>query len=180
MQPVSESRFVLHHVTRMIRRLHPGLLTKSWCLGAVLYPFVFTPSVCLFEMVSDPAPAPRSSSKWHCEQKKVFMKLLCDLMFMPIGGEGDGQMERKVERRWGPLLAVFKSENAKLARSVLQIHSGMRLKSDFNEKALQQKYQLSRQKYDEMKKRQKVGRQQLRGETGSAAEGQARQHARGH
>jgi hypothetical protein len=100
------------------------------------------------------------------------MKPLCDPMFMPIGGEGDGQMERKVERRWGPLLAAFKSENAKLASSVLQTHSGMRLKSDFNEKALQQKYQLFRQKYDEMKKRHKVGRHQLRGETGSAAEGQ--------
>jgi hypothetical protein len=34
MQPVSESRFVLHHVTRMTRRLHPGLLTKPWCLRA--------------------------------------------------------------------------------------------------------------------------------------------------
>jgi hypothetical protein len=44
----------------------------------------------------------------------------------------------------------------------------MRLKSDFNEKALQQKYELFRQKHDEMKKRHKVGRQQLRGETGSA------------
>jgi hypothetical protein len=52
------------------------------------------------------------------------------------------------------------------------MHSGMRLISDFNEKALQQKYQLFRQKYDERKKRHKVGRQQLRGETGSAAEGQ--------
>jgi hypothetical protein len=81
-------------------------------------------------------------------------------------------MERKVERHWGPLLAAFKSENAKLASSVLQTHSGMRLKTDFNEKAQQQKYQLFRQKYDEMKKRHKVGRHQLRGETGSAAEGQ--------
>jgi hypothetical protein len=34
MQPVSDSRFVLHNVTRMIGRLYPGLLTKSWCLGA--------------------------------------------------------------------------------------------------------------------------------------------------
>jgi hypothetical protein len=33
-------------------------------------------------------------------------------------------------------------------------------------------YQLFRQKYDEMKKQHEVGRHQLRGETGSAAEGQ--------
>jgi hypothetical protein len=39
----------------------------------------------------------------------------------------------------------------------LQTHSGMRLKSDFNGKVLQQTYQLFRQQYDVMKTQHKVG-----------------------
>jgi hypothetical protein len=81
-------------------------------------------------------------------------------------------MERKMERRWGPMLAEFKKANDSIVARVLQTTSGMKLKEDFNEKALQQMYGLFRVKYDSLKKKHKVARHQLSGETGSAAEGQ--------
>jgi hypothetical protein len=46
------------------------------------------------------------------------------------------------------------------------------MKIGFNEKALAQKYHLFRQKHDEVKKKHKVSRHLLRGETGAASKGQ--------
>jgi predicted small metal-binding protein len=51
--------------------------------------------------------------------------------------------------------------------------TGLGMKCDFRVKALQQKYALMSSKYKDLKRCCKAGRHELRGETGSAAEGEA-------
>jgi hypothetical protein len=53
----------------------------------------------------------KSNRKWHPEQEKLFVELLSLPEYKPIGGGGDGVMERKQDTRWAPLLAHFSLEN---------------------------------------------------------------------
>jgi hypothetical protein len=39
-------------------------------------------------------PGPKTSRKWHPQQEELLLKLLSMPEFNPIGGEGDGVMER--------------------------------------------------------------------------------------
>jgi hypothetical protein len=45
----------------------------------------------------------------------MYLDLLILPEFKPIGGDGDGVMERKEEARWAPLLARFLAANEWLA-----------------------------------------------------------------
>jgi hypothetical protein len=80
-------------------------------------------------------------------------------------------MERKVDVRWQPMLEEFQKANALLASS-RATSAGLRLKTDFDIKMLQRKWQTFRELYQKVKKECKVGRHQLPGETGAASEGQ--------
>jgi hypothetical protein len=46
------------------------------------------------------ASARKTSRKWHPDQEKLFLEHIVRSEFKPIGGQGDGVMERKVEARW--------------------------------------------------------------------------------
>lgn len=114
---------------------------------------------------------PKSSRKWHVEQEKLFLDLLIKHEYKPIGGLGDGVMERKEEARWGPLLERFLKDNQELA-STWKTFSSLALKQDFDIKMLKRKWDGFKQVYNKLKKDCKVGRHQLAGETGAAADGQ--------
>jgi hypothetical protein len=117
------------------------------------------------------ATASKASRKRHPEQEKLFFKCLCRPEFRPIGGGGDGVMERKVEARWMPLLVYFETEDGKLAERESTTCS-LRPKNDLYLKMLQRKWQNFKEMYAKLKKGCRVGRHQERGETGSAAAGQ--------
>jgi hypothetical protein len=90
----------------------------------LLSPRLLLPSVRLFAMPSQPA---QESRKWHFSQEKCFLDILCLPEFKPIGGDGDGVMERKDVARWTPLLERFSNENAQLVATAststnLQLH----------------------------------------------------------
>lgn len=113
----------------------------------------------------------KSSRKWHAEQEKLFSNPLIKPDYKPIGGMGDGVMERKEEARWGPLLECFMKDNQELA-SQCKTFSSLALKQDFYVKILKRKWESFKQQYNKLKKDCKVGRHQLVGETGAAAGGQ--------
>jgi hypothetical protein len=104
----------------------------------------------------------KRSRKWHPEQEQLFLDLLSRPEYRPIGGDGDGRMERKLEALWTPLLEAFKQQNATLAER-LQKSSGMKPKMDFDVKVLMRKWQTFRELYSRLKKESKVGRHQLQG-----------------
>jgi hypothetical protein len=80
-------------------------------------------------------------------------------------------MERKEEVRWAPLLQRFLAGNAKLVGEA-STSKGLPLKTDFDVKMLQRKWQAFKEQYQKLKRDCKVSRHLLSGETGSAAEGQ--------
>jgi hypothetical protein len=96
------------------------------------------------------ATASKGSRKWHPEQEKLFLKCLCRPEFRPIGGDGDGVMERKVEARWMPILVYFETENGRLAERE-STTSGLRLKHNFDLKMLQRKWQNFKEMYAKLK-----------------------------
>jgi hypothetical protein len=115
--------------------------------------------------------ADKSSVRWHPDQEKLFLELLSLPQYKRIGRDSDGMMGRKVETVWEPLLQRFSSTNEGLRAG--QTSTGLQMKTDFTAKALRQKFTLMSCKYKELKKACKVGRHELRGETGSTASGQA-------
>jgi hypothetical protein len=117
------------------------------------------------------AVSSKGSRKWHPDQERLLFECLIRPEFKPIGGDGDGVMERKVEARWMPLLEYFEKENGKLAER-LSTACGLRPKLDFDVKILQRKWQTFKELYARLKKECRVGRHQQQGETGAAAEGQ--------
>jgi hypothetical protein len=56
------------------------------------------------------------SLNWHPEQEKVLLELLSEYDLMPMDGKGDGQMERKLEAVWKPLLPLFIEKNTALCK----------------------------------------------------------------
>jgi hypothetical protein len=60
------------------------------------------------------ASEPIGSRKWSADQEKMYLDLLILSEFKPIGGDGDGVMERKAEARWAPILARFLAANESL------------------------------------------------------------------
>jgi hypothetical protein len=57
------------------------------------------------------AVASKGSRKWHPDQERLLLECLIRPELRPIGGDGDGVMERKVDARWMPLLEYFEKEN---------------------------------------------------------------------
>jgi hypothetical protein len=114
----------------------------------------------------------KASVRWHELQEVLFANLLCMPEFKPIGGDGDGVMARMVEKVWQPLLDKFLEENEKLVARAQTTSTGLSLKKEFNIKTLKKKYDLFRDRYTSLKRECNVGRHQLRGETGAAADGQ--------
>lgn len=60
------------------------------------------------------APLGKTSKRWHPEQEALFVDLLCLDVFNSIGGDADGQMLRKDDTVWSPLLTCFQEANAML------------------------------------------------------------------
>jgi hypothetical protein len=112
----------------------------------------------------------KSSLKWHPEQEKLFLELLSLPKYKPICGDGDGVMERKAQARWEPLLACFLGENRRLLAKQPKTPRGLGFREDFNVKGIQSKSMKDR--YTSCKRRFKVDRHQVRGETGAAADEQ--------
>jgi hypothetical protein len=92
----------------------PARLQRSCCFHNV-----FACLVCVYNLrvvlsVSDDremaSTEPVHSRKWNVDQESLFLELLVMPEFKPIGGDGDGIMERKDEVRWAPLLARFQAE----------------------------------------------------------------------
>jgi hypothetical protein len=135
----------------------------------LLSPRLLLPSVRLFAMPSQPA---QESRKWHFSQEKCFLDILCLPEFKPIGGDGDGVMERKDVARWTPLLERFSNENAQLVATA-STSTNVQLKTTFDVKMLQRKWQTFKETYQRMKREHKVSRHLLAGETGAAGERQA-------
>jgi hypothetical protein len=114
----------------------------------------------------------KSSRKWHPEQEKLFLELLSLPKYKPIGGDGDGVMERKAQARWEPLLACFLGENRRLLAKQPKTARGLGFREDFHVKGIQSKYKSMKDRYTSCKRQFKVDRHQVRGETGAAADGQ--------
>jgi hypothetical protein len=88
----------------------------------------------------------KASRKWHIDQEKLFLDLLCLPEFKPIGGNGDGVMERKMYTRWAPLLERFNQDNAALCEG-RQTTTKMGFKSDFDEGMLKRKWDTFKSTY---------------------------------
>jgi hypothetical protein len=131
--------------------------------------FVGTCYYLAFEMSTT---ADKSSRKWHPEQEKLFVELLSLPDYKPIGGSGDGVMERKQDTRWAPLLARFSLENEGLVAGERKKASGLGFKEGFNIMGLIIKYKSLWEKYMSLKRDFKVDRHQVSGGTGAAADGQ--------
>jgi hypothetical protein len=109
-----------------------------------------------------------SGRKWHPEQEKLFVELLSLPEYKPIGGSGDGVMERRQDTCWAPLLSRLSSENAVLVAGQRKTASGLGFKEGFNTS----KYKSLKEKCMSLKRDFKVDRHQVSGETGAAADGQ--------
>jgi hypothetical protein len=70
------------------------------------------------------------SRKWSADQDEMFLDLLALPEFKPIGGDGDGVMQRKEEARWAPLLARFLAANETLVARAAE-NGGKREKNEF-------------------------------------------------
>jgi hypothetical protein len=81
-------------------------------------------------------------------------------------------MERKDVVRWTPLLERFLNENAQLVATASK-STNLHLKTTFDVKMMQRKWQTFKETNQRMKREHKVSRHVLAGETGAAAEGQA-------
>jgi hypothetical protein len=72
-------------------------------------------------------PGSESSRRWHPQQEELTLELLSKAEFRPIGGKGDGVIERKDHARWAPLLSVFSEGvaqfNANLTTSAKKNHN---------------------------------------------------------
>jgi hypothetical protein len=112
------------------------------------------------------------SRKWHTEQEILYIEHLSKSRFKPIGGDSDGRMERKDETVWQPLADSFNDANMAL-RERLKTRGGKEIKGYFDVPMLKRKFDSMRAKYLQLRTTHKVGRHQLVGETGAAAEGQA-------
>jgi hypothetical protein len=112
-------------------------------------------------------PGPESSRKWHPQQEELFLELLTKPEFRPIGGKGDGVMERKDHARWGPLLSAF-SEGVAHLNANLTTSAGKSLKSEFDVPMLKRKFDDFKAKYKKLKLEFKVCRHLQQGETGGA------------
>jgi hypothetical protein len=88
--------------------------------------------------------------------------------FKPVGGEGDGVMERKEATRWTPMLARFLKVNARLVPHDTT-STKMPLKATFDTKVLGRKWQAMKETYQKMKREHKVGLHISTGETGSGS-----------
>jgi hypothetical protein len=106
------------------------------------------------------ASACKTSRKWHPDQEKLFLEHLVRPELKPIGGEGDGVMERKVEARWVPLLQEFRAANPLLVER-LPNTCGLGLKVIVDVKTLQRKWQDFKDNYGKLKRECGVGRHQL-------------------
>jgi hypothetical protein len=115
---------------------------------------------------------PVHTRKWTVDQEKMFLELLVLPEFKPIGGDGDGVMERKDEARWAPLLARFLAENKHLVTRAAE-DGRKRLKLDFDVGMLKRKWASFKEHYKKCKRECKVGRHEEAGEKGAAAGGPA-------
>jgi hypothetical protein len=113
-----------------------------------------------------------SSRKWHPDQEKLFLSLLSRPEYKPVGGDGDGVMERKLQARWEPLLECFVKENQALLAKQRKTAQGLGFLQEFNVKGIQSKYKSMKDKCMSCKRQFKVDRHQVSGETGAAADGQ--------
>jgi hypothetical protein len=93
----------------------------------------------------------QSSRKWHSEQEKLFVELISLPEYKPIGGEGDGVMERKADTRWAPLLSRFCEENQALVAGERKTPRGLAFEEDFSVKGLMSKYKFLRERYVALK-----------------------------
>jgi hypothetical protein len=109
---------------------------------------------------------PVHSRKWTVDQESLFLELLVIPEFKPIGGDGDGIMERTDEVRWAPLLARFQAENKQLVMRAAA-DGGKCLKMDFDIGMLKRKWASFKEHYRKCKKECKVGRHEEIGETGT-------------
>jgi hypothetical protein len=134
--------------------------------------FFFSSSVRAYLAFEMSTTVEKSSRKRHPEQEKLFVELLSLPDYKPIGGSGDGVMERKQDTRWAPLLARFSLENEVLVAGQRKTASGLGFKEVFNIKKLISKYKSLREKYMSLKRDFKVNLHQVSGETGAAADGQ--------
>jgi hypothetical protein len=112
------------------------------------------------------ATVEKSNRKWHPEQEKLFLGLLSRLEYKPVGGDGDGVMERKLQARWEPLLECFVTENQALLAKQPKTARGLGLRQEFNVKGIQSKYKSMKDTYMSCKRQFKVDRHQVPGETG--------------
>jgi hypothetical protein len=92
--------------------------------------------------------------------------------YKPIGGGGDAVMERNVDTWWSPLLAHLCEEDQQLVAGQRKTAGGLGLEENFNVMGMMSKHKSLIKKYSTLKRQFKVGRHQVRGETGAAADGQ--------
>jgi hypothetical protein len=98
--------------------------------------------------------------------RKVILRHSCTSSVQPIGGDGDGVMERKDVMRWTPLLEQFLNENAQLVATDTTSTNPL-LKTTFDVNMLQRKWQSFKETYQRIKREHKVSRHPLAGETGA-------------
>jgi hypothetical protein len=105
------------------------------------------------------ASEPRGTRKWSADQEKMYLDLLVFPEFKPIGGDGDGVMERKEEALWAPLQARFLAANESLVARAAS-DGGKRVKMDFDVAMMKRKWHAFRDQYNKCKRECKVGRHQ--------------------
>jgi hypothetical protein len=77
------------------------------------------------------AVASKGSRKWHPHQENLFEDHLFGLECRPIGGNGNGVMEREVEARWTPLLGrSLGGARARAAGHLRRLDSSIAMDSD--------------------------------------------------
>ena len=78
----------------------------------------------------------KKGPRWSRPQEELLLELLCK--FPPIGGEDDGQMGRKQDVIWAPMLAAFEARLP--AVNAVAISKKGEIKTDFSGPALPRKW----------------------------------------
>jgi hypothetical protein len=110
------------------------------------------------------APKRKDDKYIDAGDSRNWLRNLSEYDVMPIGGKGDGQMERKLEAVWKPLLPLFIEKNTALCQH-LSTTTGKKFKSDFDAAPLARKWKSMETMYKDKKKAFKVGRHQEAGIT---------------
>jgi hypothetical protein len=87
--------------------------------------------------------------------EKLFLNLLVLPDFKPIGGDGDGVMERKDDARQAPLLARFQAASKLLIAYALE-RGGKRLNVDFDVGILKRKWAAFKEPYNKCEPERQV------------------------